>query len=68
MLATEDLRALDGDGLRRFKRVLAAAPAFPADLGALEFGFFAANIFKIPAGGWFPLLVGTLIIIAMTFE
>ncbi|MFN7969526.1 MAG: potassium transporter Kup [Acidimicrobiales bacterium] len=35
-------------------------------LGALEFGFFAANIFKIPAGGWFPLLVGTLIIIAMT--
>lgn len=35
-------------------------------LGALEFGFFGANVFKIPTGGWFPLLVGIVIIIAMT--
>ncbi|HMZ16246.1 MAG TPA: KUP/HAK/KT family potassium transporter, partial [Mycobacterium sp.] len=35
-------------------------------LGALEFGFFAANVFKIPAGGWFPLLVGAVIMVAMT--
>ncbi len=24
----------------------------------VDFAFFGANIFKIPAGGWFPLLVG----------
>ena len=35
-------------------------------LGALELGFFGANVFKIPAGGWFPLLVGALIMVAMT--
>jgi len=35
-------------------------------LGLLEFGFFGANVFKIPAGGWFPLLVGLVIIVAMT--
>ena len=35
-------------------------------LGALEFGFFGANVFKIPSGGWFPLLVGMVIIVAMT--
>lgn len=35
-------------------------------LGLLELGFFGANVFKIPAGGWFPLLVGVVIIVAMT--
>lgn len=49
VLATEDLRALDGDGLRRFKRVLAAAPAFPADLGALEFGD-SSPLFAVASG------------------
>ncbi len=37
-----------------------------APLGLLEIGFFGANVFKIPAGGWFPLLVGGLIMVAMT--
>jgi KUP system potassium uptake protein len=35
-------------------------------LGLLELGFFGANVFKIPAGGWFPLLVGAVIMVAMT--
>ncbi|MBS1838102.1 MAG: potassium transporter Kup [Actinobacteria bacterium] len=42
------------------------AMALCLPLGVLEFGFFGANVFKIPSGGWFPLLVGTVIIIAMT--
>jgi KUP system potassium uptake protein len=28
--------------------------------------FFAANIFKIPQGGWFPLVIGAMIFILMT--
>ncbi len=46
-----------------------AAPrafALCAPLGLLELGFFGANVFKIPAGGWFPLLVGAVIMVAMT--
>ncbi len=35
-------------------------------MGLLELGFFGANVFKIPAGGWFPLLVGGVIMVAMT--
>lgn len=42
------------------------AMALCLPLGALELGFFGANVFKIPAGGWFPLLVGSLIMVAMT--
>lgn len=49
LLIFEDLRQLDGDGLRRFKRVGAAAPAFPADLGALEYGDFS-RLFSVPTG------------------
>jgi KUP system potassium uptake protein len=33
---------------------------------ALELGFFGANIFKIPKGGWFPLVVGAVIMLAIT--
>jgi KUP system potassium uptake protein len=42
------------------------ALALCVPLGLLEIGFFGANVFKIPAGGWFPLVVGALIMIAMT--
>jgi len=28
--------------------------------------FFSANIIKVPAGGWFPLLIGGLLLILMT--
>lgn len=44
----------------------ARALALCLPLAALEFGFFGANVFKIPSGGWFPLLVGIVIIVAMT--
>lgn len=32
----------------------------------VDVAFFAANVPKIPAGGWFPLLVGTVLVIQMT--
>ena len=32
--------------------------------GAVDLGYFSSNLTKIPAGGWFPLLVGA---IAFTF-
>lgn len=32
----------------------------------IDVTFFAANIVKIPAGGWFPLVVGALIFVVMT--
>jgi K+ transporter len=32
----------------------------------IDLAFFGANIIKIPAGGWFPLVVGALIFILMT--
>ena len=31
-----------------------------------DLGFFAANLFKIPDGGWFPLIVGLLVFTIMT--
>ncbi len=33
---------------------------------AVDFAFFGANIIKIPAGGWFPLVVAALIYMIMT--
>jgi KUP system potassium uptake protein len=42
------------------------AAAFCVPLGALELGFFGANVFKVPSGGWFPLVVGAVILTAMT--
>ncbi|MFN0125255.1 MAG: potassium transporter Kup [Verrucomicrobiales bacterium] len=33
---------------------------------AVELAFFGANISKIPAGGWFPLVMGSLIFTVMT--
>ncbi|MBM3661374.1 MAG: potassium transporter Kup [Actinobacteria bacterium] len=32
----------------------------------MDFAFFGANVFKIPAGGWFPLVVAAMIMVAMT--
>jgi KUP system potassium uptake protein len=32
----------------------------------IDLAFFGANIIKIPAGGWFPLVVGALIFLLMT--
>ncbi|HEX8352431.1 MAG TPA: potassium transporter Kup [Pyrinomonadaceae bacterium] len=33
---------------------------------AVDLAFFGANVIKIPAGGWFPLVVGAVIFILMT--
>ncbi len=33
---------------------------------AVDLAFFAANVPKIPSGGWFPLLVGLVLVIQMT--
>ena len=35
-------------------------------IGLLELGFLTANLFKIPDGGWFPLAVGAIIMLAIT--
>ncbi len=48
-------------GWTRRKAVLVCGPLLMIDLG-----FFAANIPKIPHGGWLPLLVGTLVLILLT--
>jgi KUP system potassium uptake protein len=32
----------------------------------IDLAFFGANVIKIPAGGWFPLVVGAMIFIVMT--
>ena len=35
-------------------------------IGMIEVAFLTANLFKIPDGGWFPLAVGAVIMIAIT--
>ena len=35
-------------------------------IGAVDLVFFAANLPKIPTGGWFPLLVGLVLVLVMT--
>jgi KUP system potassium uptake protein len=42
------------------------ALALCVPLLAVDLAFFGANAFKIPAGGWFPILVATVIIVSMT--
>jgi KUP system potassium uptake protein len=33
---------------------------------AIDLAFFGANVFKIPAGGWFPLVVGAVVMTLLT--
>lgn len=40
--------------------------AFTTVFGVLECGFFGANLFKIPDGGWFPLVVGVIVFTVLT--
>jgi KUP system potassium uptake protein len=35
-------------------------------LAVVDLGFFGANVFKIPDGGWFPLVVAALVMLLMT--
>jgi KUP system potassium uptake protein len=42
------------------------AGALTALFLVVDLAFFSANIVKVPAGGWFPLVVGALIFVIMT--
>jgi KUP system potassium uptake protein len=42
-----------------------AVPIFSVFL-ALELSFLGANLFKIPDGGWFPLVMGVVLLVLMT--
>lgn len=44
----------------------ARALAVCIPFAVLDLGFFGANVFKIPSGGWFPIVVGLVIIVMMT--
>jgi KUP system potassium uptake protein len=35
-------------------------------IGLIELAFLTANLFKVPDGGWFPLAVGAVIMVAIT--
>ncbi|MFM7069908.1 MAG: potassium transporter Kup, partial [Actinomycetes bacterium] len=45
---------------------LAKGLALCVPLAILDFSFFGANVFKIPHGGWFPLVVAGFLMVAMT--
>ncbi|MFV0315468.1 MAG: potassium transporter Kup [Microthrixaceae bacterium] len=44
----------------------ARALAVCIPFAVLDLGFFGANVFKIPYGGWFPIVVAIVIIVMMT--
>lgn len=50
----------------RFSWGLPAAVALSGGFLAIDVAFFGANIFKIPAGGWFPLVVGAAVFTGLT--
>jgi KUP system potassium uptake protein len=45
---------------------LSVALALAGFFLVIDLAFFGANVIKIPAGGWFPLVVGALIFLLMT--
>ncbi|HEX2205568.1 MAG TPA: KUP/HAK/KT family potassium transporter, partial [Longimicrobium sp.] len=50
----------------RWKWPLWATLLFGGFFLAVDLAFWGANIVKIPAGGWFPLVVGAVVFTAMT--
>jgi KUP system potassium uptake protein len=50
----------------RWKWNLGVSVAITAGFLAVDFIFFAANILKVPAGGWFPLLVAGVVFVLMS--
>ncbi|MGH8887332.1 MAG: potassium transporter Kup [Egibacteraceae bacterium] len=51
---------------QRFGWPLPGVVAFATGFGAIELGFFGANLFKILDGGWFPLVVGAIVFTVLT--
>lgn len=45
----------------RFRWPLPVTVGFVAVVLTVEGGFFSANLFKIPDGGWFPLVIGVVV-------
>jgi KUP system potassium uptake protein len=50
----------------RWKWPLWASALFTGVFLAIDLAFFGANIVKIPAGGWFPLVVGAFVFTLMS--
>jgi KUP system potassium uptake protein len=50
----------------RWKWPLTVSVSVTALFLVVDVSFFAANIVKVPAGGWFPLVVGGLLFFVMT--
>ena len=50
----------------RWKWPLWASALFTTVFLAIDLAFFGANVVKIPAGGWFPLVVGAVIFTLMS--
>jgi len=50
----------------RFRWATPAVAVGTALFLAIDVAFFGSNIFKIPHGGWFPLVIGALIFTALT--
>jgi len=50
----------------RFHWSTPAAAGFCGAMLLIEGGFFAANLFKIPHGGWFPLVIGAIVFTVLT--
>lgn len=51
---------------QRFGWSWASAVGLCVPFLAIDLAFFGANLFKIPAGGWFPLVAGGLVFSIMT--
>lgn len=50
----------------RFGWPVPAVVALAAAFLVVDLAFFGANVFKIPAGGWFPLVVGAVVMALLT--
>lgn len=50
----------------RFGWAKPAALSVCAVFLAIDLGFFGANLFKIPDGGWFPLVIGAVVFTVLT--
>ncbi|MFV2000040.1 MAG: potassium transporter Kup [Acidimicrobiia bacterium] len=50
----------------RWKWATPAAVSFSAAFLIVDLAYFASNLFKIPEGGWFPILIAAVIFTAMT--